>query len=316
VILVRRPSRTSLFRPFRRQAPFRHTPFRWPCKVRLLACAGLIAIARPAAGRTIKVSTWNLDWLTARAAGDPALPPDIHPRADADLRRLAAYAGRLDADVVGFQEVDSPTLAARLFPPARYRIVMTDDPVVQRTGLAVATPLTIERHPDLTALDVYPPDAPHPLRSGLDVTISDGAARLRILVVHLKAGCRDAAPSDSRRTCRTLERQMAVLDDWIAQRQDEGVPFLVMGDFNRNLTPGDPFIHQLDEDGPLTLATAGRASPCWGGTYFIDHLLLGNQARGWMRPGSLRVLTYDEQDPARAPALSDHCPVSIRLEMP
>ncbi|MBB2154875.1 endonuclease/exonuclease/phosphatase family protein [Gluconacetobacter diazotrophicus] len=286
--------------------------------LRQWACAGLVAVAlaHPAAGRTIKVSTWNLDWLTARAAGDPTLPPDVHPRADADLRRLAVYAARLDADIVGFQEVDSPALAARLFPPGRYRIVMTADPVVQRTGLAVATSLTIERHPDLAALDVYPPTAPHPLRSGLDVTIGDGTANLRVLVVHLKAGCRDAAPSDRRAACLTLARQMAVLDDWVAQRHDEGVPFLVMGDFNRNLTPGDPFFHLLDQDGPLTLATAGRASPCWGGTYFIDHLLLGNQARGWLRPDSLRVLTYDEQDPARAPALSDHCPVSVRLEMP
>ncbi|MBB2160455.1 endonuclease/exonuclease/phosphatase family protein [Gluconacetobacter sacchari] len=289
----------------------------------LLVCAGWLvaALAGPWASpgvsaRTIKVSTWNLDWLTERAAGDPALPPGLHRRSAGGLRQLSAYAARLDADIVGFQEVDSPALAARLFPPGRYRIVMTGDHVVQRAGLAVATGLTVTRHPDLSELDVYPPDAPHQLRAGLDVTIDDGAASLRILVVHLKAGCRGAALTDRRPACRTLARQLTVLDDWIAQRQDEGVAFVVMGDFNRNLTPSDPFFRQLETDGPLTLTTAGRASPCWGGTYFIDHILLGNQARAWLRPGSLRVLTYDARDPAQAPDLSDHCPVSVGLEMP
>nr|WP_182948779.1 endonuclease/exonuclease/phosphatase family protein [Gluconacetobacter takamatsuzukensis] len=269
-----------------------------------------------ATARTIKVSTWNLDWLTARAAGDPALPPGLHLRSEDGLHQLATYATRLGADIVGFQEVDSPALAARLFPPARYQIVMSDDHVVQRVGLAVATGLTVTRHPDLSELDVYAPDAPHQLRVGLDVTIDDGTASLRILIVHLKAGCRNAALADRRPACRTLARQLTVLDDWIAQRQDEGVAFLVMGDFNRNLTPADPFFRQLETDGPLTLTTAGRASPCWGGTYFIDHILLGNQARTWLRPDSLRVLTYDTQDPALAPDLSDHCPVSVGLEIP
>ncbi|MBB2189662.1 endonuclease/exonuclease/phosphatase family protein [Gluconacetobacter azotocaptans] len=283
-----------------------------------VACATILALcAAPAAqGRTIKISTWNLDWLTDRAAGDPALPLDVRPRDLADLRRLAAYATRLDADLVGFEEVDSATLAARLFPPGRYRIVMADDRVVQHSGLAVASGLTIERHPDLVTLDVYPPDAPHHLRAGVDVTIGDGTASLRILVVHLKAGCRDAPPADRRPACRTLDRQMAVLRDWITERQDEGVPFMVMGDFNRELTPTDPFMRALQDDGPLTLVTAGRATPCWGGAYFIDHLLLGNQARSWLQPDSLRVLTYDERDPAQARHLSDHCPVSVRLAMP
>ncbi|MBB2174432.1 endonuclease/exonuclease/phosphatase family protein [Gluconacetobacter johannae] len=266
--------------------------------------------------RTIKISTWNLDWLTDRPAGDPALPPDVRPRDPDDLRRLAAYATRLDADLVGFEEVDSAPLAAKLFPPGRYRIVMAGDHVVQHSGMAVASGLTIERHPDLATLDVYPPDAPHHLRAGVDVTIGDGTASLRILVVHLKAGCRDAPPGDRRPACRALDRQMAVLRDWITERQDEGVPFAVMGDFNRELTPADPFMRALQDDGPLTLVTAGRATPCWGGAYFIDHLLLGNTARNWLQPGSLRVLTYDQRDPAQAWRLSDHCPVSVRLAMP
>ena len=33
-------------------------------------------------------------------------------------------------------------------------------------------------------------------------------------------------------------------------------------------------------------------------------------------PDSLRVLVYAEREPGRKDSLSDHCPVSIRLNLP
>lgn len=44
---------------------------------------------------------------------------------------------------------------------------------------------------ELSALDVTGPEASHHLRTGLDVTVSDGTEHLRILVIHLKTGCWD-----------------------------------------------------------------------------------------------------------------------------
>lgn len=264
----------------------------------------------------LRLSTWNLDWLTARPAGDRALPDDVHPRDMADIARLARYAARLRPDIVALEEVDTPELAARLFPAPDYRILISGDDVVQKTALAVRGGLTVTRHPDVRAIDVYPPDAPRHLRSGLDVTVGDGRASLRVLVIHLKAGCRDGAPDDRRPACRTLYRQVSALTDWIMERQDEGEPFAVMGDFNHMLSPGDAMLAMLAENGPLVAPTVGMASPCWGGTYFIDHIVLGDQARQWLRADSLRVMAYRERDPALQSRLSDHCPVSIGLDMP
>jgi hypothetical protein len=72
----------------------------------------------------------------------------------------------------------------------------------------------------------------------------------------------------------------------------------------------------LRQAAPMTRATEGRASPCWGGEAFIDHIVLGNAAREWLLPESLRVMTYRETGEMWKQRLSDHCPVSVRLRLP
>ena len=69
--------------------------------------------------------------------------------------------------------------------------------------------------------------------------------------------------------------------------------------------------------GALARATEGHSDPCWGENGdFIDHILAGGAARAWMQPATLRVLVYRETDPALKERLSDHCPVSVRFDLP
>lgn len=285
----------------------------------LLALLLLLPVACRAA--ELKLATWNLEWLTARPAGDPSLPSDAGPKRPDDIARLRRYAEILAADVISFQEVDGPAMAAAIFPPDRYAIHITADRVVQRNGLAISHAIPFTANPDLTGLDPYP-NARYPLRSGADVTLHLPEGPLRILSVHLKTGCWEAPLTDTtgssaeRAACATLGTQLAVLQGWIAARRAEGVPFLLMGDFNRRMEPPDPFWAGLTRAAPLRRATAGHSSPCWGGERFIDHLIAGGPAIAWMEPDSLRVLVYRETDPAWKERLSDHCPVSIRLHVP
>jgi len=263
----------------------------------------------------LKVATWNLEWLTARPDGDPALPSDVHPKTAADIARLRRYADALDADVVALEEVDGPGIAAALFPPDRYTLFFTQDDVVQRVGLAVRRELSVTRNPDLTGLDLYP-DAHFHLRSGADITLDWPGGRLRIMAIHLKTGCqRDRLDMSHRPQCSTLRGQIPVLQGWIAQRRMEGVPFVVLGDFNRWMDGTDQVFASLNAAAPLTRATEGRDSPCWGGGHFIDHILAGGAARGWMEPDSLRVMTYRESASEKE-HLSDHCPVSVKFKLP
>ncbi len=63
----------------------------------------VLLIPFPGWSADLKVATWNLDWLTTRSAGDPILPSDVKPRAEADFARLAEYARTLDADLIAIE---------------------------------------------------------------------------------------------------------------------------------------------------------------------------------------------------------------------
>lgn len=286
-----------------------------------LLLAVLLLLAPPLRAAELKLATWNIAWLTLRPAGDPALPRDVASRSRADLARLAGYASRLDADIVALQEVDGPDAAAQVFDPARYAFHFADERDVQRTGFAVRRDLRVVGNPDLEALDLHP-NARFSLRRGADITVEvpgdAGTRRLRLLSIHLKAGCREerlvppASPD-----CDSLARQSAILAGWIAARRRDGVPFAIAGDFNRRLGgPDDTFLPQLEVVAPLQRASEGVSSPCWAGARgrpFIDDILLGGGAERWWLPDSLRVLVYAERGGEWRDRLSDHCPVSLRL---
>ena len=283
-------------------------------------------LPRPGVAEGLKVATWNLNWLTLRHAGDPALPADVQTRDSADFTRLRGYASALGADVVAIEEVDGPPAASQLFPAPAWQLHMTGDHVVQRVGFAVRAGLKMEENPDLVALDPNP-GAPLPLRSGADITLDLPGGKLRLLAVHLKTGCH-FDPLESRRpACATLRRQIPALQGWIAQRAREGVPFIVLGDFNREMDgrevagrktgEAEELLAALRQAAPLARATEGHSDPCWGENGdFIDHILAGGAARAWMQPDTLRVLVYRETDKALKERLSDHCPVSVRFNLP
>ncbi len=287
----------------------------------LLALLFLLAALPAQAQQEIKLATWNIAWLTLKRADHPDLPRGLTARRPEDFALLRGYAQRLDADIVALQEIDGEDAAARVFDPAAYAIHLTDERDTQRPGFAVRRTLRMVRHPDLAELDIRA-GARRSLRRGADISVETaGGARLRLLSIHLDAGCReDPLEREPSRDCDGLARQASILARWVEARRREGAAFVVLGDFNRRITDRDDLLRIVEGGTPLARPTAGLSSPCWadarGGRPFISHLLLGGAAQDWLVPRSLAVMAYAERERSYRDRLSDHCPISVRLRLP
>jgi endonuclease/exonuclease/phosphatase family metal-dependent hydrolase len=323
---------------------------RTPARILLGFCALLCAASAGHCRDTIKLATWNLEWLMTTATfdrlartcrrdyaggGGREIPCDLVAppersmrRTPADFARLREYARRLDADVVALQEVDGPAAASLVFPD--HAFCFTRRGHVQNVGFAVRPGIPF-RCADYAALALDGDG----LRWGADLTLYPGGARqMRLLSVHLKSGCPRQILTNRRDHCQRLAEQVPVLERWIDARAIESVPFALLGDFNRRLARERfsardrhgrliAMWPELDDGDPpeadLTNVTSGQPyRPCaLGERYndFIDHIVLSRSLAARAVPGSFQQLTFDRED-SRKGRLSDHCPVAVTLRWP
>lgn len=282
------------------------------------SCEGLPGRdAAPPSAATITLASWNMEHLAERNGSG------CRPRTDADYAAMRAYADALAADVIAFQEVESKAAAERVFDPSRYTIEIEQrvgtgrkgecggrpglTVNAQRTGFAIRKGLVFERQADVTDIQVGNPD----LRSGVDLVVRPASGTpLRVLSVHLKAGC---ASGDKNEACPVLFQQAPVLERWIDSRAAEGTRFAVLGDFNRRLVmPGDAVWADWDDASPanadLARASGDQSARC-NPRYkdFIDYIVLDRRA-------AADLLAFEEATYA-GESLSDHCAVAARLRL-
>jgi endonuclease/exonuclease/phosphatase family metal-dependent hydrolase len=269
-----------------------------------------IAVCQPVALPKIKLATWNLMWLDANIKSGKV------KRTKEDYQALQRYAQKLNADVIAVQEVESVNALKRVFAPEIYNFEVSGRVSNQRTGFVIKKGLQYKRNPDCTSLSIGNPR----LRRGVDISLKVGNQNIRMLSVHLKAGCFEGNLARSK-TCKKLTTQLSILEDWMDDRYRDGTPFVVLGDFNRRINTTDAFWMELNDNEPkglsLKTATMGENPQCQEGEYntFIDHIITGPQITKLISGGSFKELVY-AQSHTTSFKLSDHCPISISLEVP
>ena len=267
----------------------------------------------------LRIATWNLEHLNdTDAAG-------CVPRDQTDYDAIADRIREIDPDVVAFQEVENTAAALRVFPAAHWHVEVSTRPEPsgaarecwglpgqylehQATGFAIRKEIAYQRNEDLDSLGRRAPT----LRWGTDITVTLGDRQLRLLSVHLKTGCWSAEQdSDANRTetCATLSDQILEVRAWADRREDEGVAFGILGDFNRRFAVRDDWAWRelSPESSPLDLLTADLESRC-DPKYeeFIDHIVLDDDAAALLVPESTREWPRHDDHP-------DHCAVSADL---
>ncbi|MEJ0036918.1 MAG: endonuclease/exonuclease/phosphatase family protein [Gammaproteobacteria bacterium] len=318
--------------------------------LRVLAFAAFampgIALGAGISADTIRVATWNLEWLVSPQAFRPLkadcthegaavrgdvrqLPCDVASkleRSSRDFSVLARYARELDADVVALQESDGAEAARLVFPD--YDFCFTGRKHVQNTGFAVRRGIAHRCGPDDRDLSLG-----DTLRRGKELTLfPDEAREIRLLSVHLKSGCSSKPLTAPDKACHDLARQVPILEAWIDAQAHAGRRFAVLGDFNRDLLSEDAHRATLGKDESLWAEIADGSPPeaslrnaasgevfrnCVPGQGYrgyIDNIVLSKTLSEHAVPGSFARLTYSAAD-ARHAKLSDHCPVSIRLKI-
>lgn len=299
----------------------------------------------------LTVATWNIEWLLTPATRDdlgqrcvgqqprshqralPCTPGRAEPprRDPVDFDALARMAERLHrevgAQVVALQEVDGPA-AARLVFREGWRVdCFSSRAHPQKTGFAIREGTPYQCHPELHDLDIDGSS-----RSGADISLYPGTAReLRLLSVHLKAGCHTGRLDRKHRPCERLQSQVPILERWVDERVREGLAFAVLGDFNRRLNTDARHPAGLDEAAPVNLfqalsddephgavlhrATDGaRMWPCRASDtfrHYIDDILVSDSLAARARERRFVRLSYPVPD--QGLALSDHCPLVLQL---
>lgn len=267
----------------------------------------------------IKIATWNVEWL------DSTPTRSQQERTDDDYKKLRAYAEQLNADVIGFQEVADAASMDKVLGEGMYNIIMSSRNNAQRTGFAIRKGIEYKDMGEYEKLGLG-----GSVRYGMDIMVVAGSSSIRLLNVHLKSFCFDekfdAKPLEDT-GCEKLNRQIPILDDWIKAREQEGVAYGILGDFNRKLKrDGDRHANTLTkEDGKVVLTFVGHedASKCISDVKngkpksypeFIDHISLSNKAMNYYVNESFTHHPYAKSDVANY-KISDHCPLSVTLKM-
>ncbi|MBM7035714.1 endonuclease/exonuclease/phosphatase family protein [Vibrio sp. 188UL20-2] len=279
----------------------------------------LLILARPVIAETIRVGSWNLEWLTSH--GVDKFPQS--QRQAADFNRLSDYATALDAPIIALQEVNDIQAAMQVFG-SDYQIVLSSrsqakhsalqfSGINQYTGFALHHSVQLVANPPDLTLASTPSQK---LRFGNYIIVRHNQQNVHLLSVHLKAGCQKARTNS--RSCTILAEQADQLNLWVQQRIQQNQAFILAGDFNHQLSyPNDWLMQRIIADTSQTISLDSRQSEATCAvksnrdpnqthrySYLIDHML----SHKLKKHSSTQQQDYALQDVINY-QLSDHCPI-------
>lgn len=263
------------------------------------------AAAPAAVGGGLRLIAWNMEWLDNEPGHGTV------KRSVADYQAFAGYAAAIDPDIAVLEEIDGERAVQRVFDSTRYNIYVTRESGVQRVALVW------KKGVDLKVVDEVEELGPGGLRESPDALVTTAGGSFRLLGVHLKSSCfSDNLQTTRKDACLTLRGQMGIVEAWAEARYAEGMPFVILGDFNRRFSERDDAWADLNDGLPaglmLLAPTIGKRAHCRDGRYrdYIDHIVLSSSLAARMIPGSFQQWNYRSWDP---PRLSDHCPIGLDL---
>ena len=279
-----------------------------------------IANTNTASSRLV-VATWNTEHLAF------PISDGCRPRTPEETTKLKQYVKSLNADIVALQEVASSEAVETLFPKAEWQIIMSTRPksetydcresgaksTQQKVAFAVRKGIKVINTQPFDALALNRDG----LRYGLELTVESLLGQMTLLNVHMKSGCfvDNYSKTDSD-ACLTFAKQAPILDAWAEQKEQIGIPYMILGDFNHRLSaPYNHLTRQLSINSDSSVSSLENLSANIIGChpYYpapIDHILAGNMPKKGLQK-TMKMHEFDDMAPNTM--LSDHCALSVEL---
>ena len=247
-----------------------------------------------------------------------------------DYDAIRAIIDKLEADIIGLQEFGAPDGVRLLFPEQDWDMVFSkrfeDDLIHDPTQIEtdtkrdIYTALVVRRSAakivgtERIELDDLGAGRTR-LREGTAALIDVAGQRFWAASIHLKSGCFETNNLGSDGSCRTLAKQIPILEDWLDAKSLAGERVALLGDFNRQLDRGIDVIRQdLDDNDPVdifkvphrqkSLCEAFKPTP----RVSIDYVLLNEAMWEFVSVPAEPKLNFSDRQ------ISDHCPVFVDVD--
>ncbi len=264
----------------------------------------------------LSIATWNLEWLSSNQMTSHTLK--IPKRSLADFQQMHNLFRDENIDVLAFQEVNDLS-AIKKVVGENYRIYLSDrseekwhklqfNDINQYTGFAVRKNVTVD---DPADIQLTPKSK---LRFATHIRLQrEQQSDIHLLSVHLKSGCFGKWKAD-KNACTTLKQQGLELRKWIKNRIKNKDSFVILGDFNHNLSyPKDWLWTSMTNNlsSKPVLATQKTTSDCkvpgrngklFRYRYIIDHMITSKD----ISVSDTHQTVYSDESLKRY-TLSDHC---------
>lgn len=266
-------------------------------------------------------STWNLEWLSS----SPSVKFAASQRSDADYQALKHHFDQMQSNILAFQEVNDPKALTKIIGN-NYQLYFSQrretsnrrhqfEDINQYTGFAVQKGVEVSNQEDLR-LDMSDTSK---LRFASYIIINPTSNQpIHALSIHLKARC--SGRFNSSRDCQTLKQQGHQLNRWISQREDKHQAYVILGDFNHNMSYQHDWLWKdIAQGTKAVLASKSSQAECKvrsrknpNKTHqfrsLIDHIIVSDALTASIAQQDV----YPARDVLKY-QLSDHCPLSTTI---
>ncbi|MDR0413863.1 MAG: endonuclease/exonuclease/phosphatase family protein [Prevotellaceae bacterium] len=274
-----------------------------------MTITGIVHQESATGGQPLKVATFNAEWL-----GCPNNGPEDK---SLQMRNVATIISRMDADIVGLQEiVDNPTKSidtvlahlgstwgGYVLPHSKASCAQSEAVIYKKNRITlVGTPLLLSNAGDRNAWS----SGRYPVEFNFDVSADNRNIPITIINLHAKAF--SDATSYERRV-KASQGLKTLLDGSSYSAQN----LIVLGDFNddidvstykKSTSPYKNFVDDSINYRFLTTSISASIS-------LIDHIMISSNLFPYYKPGSTqREVDVANSVPSYSSTTSDHLPVS------